>query len=275
MTDATRAGSDVDLSPLWLPLLRDLTETFPRWGLWKNADRALAGHGDFDSTAPVEDWDAIIARFHGWATEAGFGPVAACSHVAGVLFLIALDPATSSFLELDVNDRKYFRGWTLFRPGKLTPLMEIDARGFRRVRPGAEGVILLTQNGLKWGGRPDHQGLRRKRVAELLTQDPDGVRAAGHLFGLASGALVAGAQAVARGEWNRPAMLAVEAWALLRALLTPQVVATRFGAKRVKKRCPVLRSIFIDGRRIPADVDSWVARVAEDHPVLERAGART
>ncbi|MFN2490196.1 MAG: hypothetical protein ABR529_10765 [Actinomycetota bacterium] len=271
MTEATGARtekSDVDLSSLWLPLLAHLTERFPRWGLWKNADRALAGHGDFDSTAPLEDWDAILAEFHAWAAGRGYGPVAACSHVAGVLFLIALDEKASTFLELDVNARKYFRGWTLFRPENLAPLMEIDERGFRRVRPGAEGVILLTQNGLRWGGRPDPAGLARKRVAELLRADPEGVRAAARLFGPTSGALVAAAEGVAAGGWNRRAMLTVEAWAVLRALAAPHILATRLSAKRVKKRCPVLRAIFADGRRTPRDVGAWLSAVAEEHPVL-------
>jgi hypothetical protein len=272
--EAGRAdAADVDLSGLWLPLLGELTDEFPRWGLWKNADRALAGHGDFDSTAPVEDWDAITAAFHRWATDRGYGPVVACSHVSGVLFLVALDPVRNTFLELDVNDRKYFRGWTLFRPESLSALMEVDARGFRRVRPGVEGVILLTQNGLKWGGRPDEEGLRRKRVAELLRDDPEGARAAAHLFGPAAGALTAAADAVASGGWNRSAVLVVEGWAILRALLAPQVLVTRLWAKRVKRRCPVLRAIFTDGRRIPRDVDTWLASVAPEHPVLERGGA--
>ena len=35
--------------PPWLPLLRRLTELSPAWGVWKNADRAIAGYGDIDS----------------------------------------------------------------------------------------------------------------------------------------------------------------------------------------------------------------------------------
>jgi hypothetical protein len=252
-----------DLSSLWVPLLRRLTDDFPSWGLWKNAEDALAGHGDFDSTAPHGDWDAITSAFETWAAEHGYGPVAACRHVPGVLFLVATDRANSTFLELDVNARKYFRGWTLFRPDNLAALMEIDERGFRRVRAGAEGVILLTQNGTRWGGRRDAAGLERKRVAELLRKDPEGVRAAARLFGPAAGALVAGASSVVDGGWNRRAMLAVETWALLRAMLEPHIVVTRLWAKRVKKRCPVLRAIFIDGRRV-ADVEGWLARVRRE-----------
>ena len=259
--------AETDLSWLWVPLLERLTARFPNWGLWKNAESALAGDGDFDSTAPKQQWDAITGEFHRWATEHGFGPVTGCRHVPGVLFLIALDKQGESFLELDVNARKYFRGWTVFRAEDLIPLMEIDARGFRRVRPGAEGVILLTQNGLKWGGRPNPEGLRRKRVVEFLEQDPTGVREMARLFGPAERAMLSAAESVTMGRWNRRAMLAVEGWAVLRAIGQPGILAGRFRARFVKKRCPVLRAIFTDNRRILDDPEKWIARVAESHPV--------
>jgi hypothetical protein len=261
----------VDLSAQWIPLLRRLTETLPAWGLWKNADSALAGRGDFDSTAPTSDWGVVTAAFEEWAGDHGLGPVTACHHVPGVLFIVAVDRARSVLVELDVNARKYFRGWTMFRPEAIAPLMEIDARGFRRVRPGAEGVILLTQNGMRWGGRPDPRGLARKGVAELLRADPGGVEAAASLFGVAAPALGAAARSVAEGGWNRGAFVTVEAYAVARALLAPGVLVTRLWAKRVKKRCPVLKSIFSEHRAVPRDHDAWVRAVARDHVVL--AGA--
>jgi hypothetical protein len=262
-----RPETQTDLSWLWVPLLERLTLRFPDWGLWKNADSALVGKGDFDSTAPIDEWDAITSEFERWAAEHGFGPVLCCREVPGVMFLIALDKQRRTFLELDVNARKYFRGWTVFRPDDLGPLMEIDSRGFRRIRPGAEGVILLTQNGLKWGGRPNPDGLRRKRVAEFLEQDRAGVHEMARLFGPAAKALVSGAEAVTKGEWNRRAMLIVEGWAFVRALAEPDVVRGRFRARRVKRSCPVLRAIFTDDRRILEDPDSWLTRVPPDHRV--------
>lgn len=265
----TTEAPAVDLAPMWVPLLRRLTETLPAWGLWKNADAALGGHGDFDSTAPSSDWGAITAAFQEWSEAHGFAPATACHHVPGVLFLVAVDRDKGRLVELDVNARKYFRGWTMFRPEGLAGLMEIDERGFRRVRPGAEAVILLTQNGMRWGGRADPAGLRRKRVAELLRSDPEGVAAAARLFGPARGALAHLAARVERGRWSHPAALAVEAYAVARAVAAPGVLVTRLWAKRVKRRCPVLISIFSNERRVPADVDGWVAAVARDHVVLE------
>lgn len=259
--------ASLDRAALWTPLLQRLTELSPTWGIWKNADTALSGSGDIDSTAPRDDWAAIVGEFRRWADERGFGPVTACDHVHGVLFIIALDAPNLTFLELDVNARKYFRGWTLFRPEDLSPVMEMDDRGFRRVRRGAEGVILLLQNGSRWGGRPHPAGLRKRAVASFLRDDPGGVREFAELFGPARGAMVRAASAVARGGWDRAAMLTVEGWSILRALAEPRVVMWRLRSRPIKKRCPVLRAIFTDDRRIPTDVDGWLASVAEQHPI--------
>lgn len=253
-----------DLNAMWLPLLARLTERFPDWGLWKNADSALLGEGDFDSTAPESDWEGIAEEFSDWAAGHSLDPVAACRHVEGVLFLVTVDGEHGSLFELDVNARKYFRGWTVFRPHDLRPMMEIDDRGFRRVRPGAEGVTLLTQNGVKWGGRRDDEGLRRKRVAEFLASDPEGVAAAARLFGPAERAILRAVKAVVEGRWDRAAMLQVECRALIGAVREPAIVVSRLRARRVKKQCQLLRTIFVDGRTIEGDVSSWVERVARN-----------
>lgn len=257
------------MSELWLPLLLRLTDRFPGWGLWKNGDAALQGHGDFDSTATEGHWDGITQEFALWAAANDLGPVAACRHVEGVLFLAALDETGSKLLELDVNARKYFRGWTMFEPGQLNPLMELDVRGFRRVRPGAEGVILLTQNGLRWGGRPDREGLARKRVGEFLRSDQEGVLLAARLFRPADKALVRAAESAARDDWNRAAMLTVEARAVLGAVSAPSILAGRVRAKRIKKHCPLLTTIFSDGRVVRGDTSRWLERVGAAGEVYE------
>lgn len=264
----TKPTQSRDLNAMWLPLLARLTQRFPDWGLWKNADSALMGDGDFDSTAPESDWVGIAEEFSDWAAGNSLDPVAACRHVRGVLFLVAVDQTTGTLFELDVNARKYFRGWTVFRPRDLRPMMEIDDRGFRRVRPGAEGVTLLTQNGLKWGGRRNEEGLRRKRVVEFLASDPQGVAAAARLFGVAEKAVLRATGALVEGRWDRAAMLQVEGRALLGALSEPGIVVSRLKAKGVKKRCQLLRTIFVDGRTITGDVSSWVEQVALEGEIL-------
>jgi hypothetical protein len=261
--------SVTDLSMQWLPLLRRLTDASPRWGIWKNVDSALNGSGDIDSTAPAEDWDMIEKEFVSWALSNGFGPAASCRHVPGVLFLVAVDRSTRALYELDVNARKYFRGWTMFRPDDLAAVMEMDPRGFRRVRAGAEAMILLVQNGTKWGGRVNPEGLAAKGVIARLAADPQGVEDAARLFGPARGAAAGAASEVAQGGWDRRAMMAVEARSVAGAIAQPHITATRIWSRYVKTRCPILRVIFQDDRRVPDDVDGWMAQVAKHHPVYD------
>ena len=50
------------------------------------------------------------------------------------------------------------------------------------------------------------------------------------------------------------------------------MVLSRFEAKVVKRRCPVLRVIFAD-RKLPADEDAWLRAVARTHRVVDRREA--
>jgi thymidylate kinase len=263
-----------DMSDLWLPLLRGLTEVSPDWTVWKNADDALAGHGDVDSAAPISDWQVIIEEFRKWAAQHELGPVVVCKHPPKTMFLIALDRKRSTFLELDVLGRKYFRGWTLWRAEDLPSLSRMDERGFRCLRPGAQALILLVGNGLRWGGRPDRAGLEKRRVEALLRSDPDGFRSAARVFGSSDKALLGGASAVMQGRWDRGAMLRLEAWALIKALAEPGIVFARAKFRLfTKKRCPVLQSVFYGDRRIPGDVDEWLKTVAVSHEIYGSTGS--
>lgn len=258
------AGAD------WLPLLRRLTAEVPSWGIWKNVDAALAGSGDVDSAAPESRWPAITEAFVAWAAERGLGPVIACTHPPHTLFLVAIDRERGTFEELDVLARKYFRGSTLFHAADLATLFELDGRGFRRIRPGAEGLILLVQNGARWGGRPDRSGLARRPIAELVSRDHEGVRMAARAFGLPEGPAAAAADAVASGGWDRRAVLALEAASLRHALREPRIILRRAWFRGISKRaCPVLASVFGAERRIEGDVDAWLRRAGAGHRVIE------
>jgi hypothetical protein len=46
------------------------------------------------------------------------------------------------------------------------------------------------------------------------------------------------------------------------ALLAPSIMWSRVQAKLVKKRCPVLMTIFSDGRVVRGRTDEWLERVA-------------
>jgi hypothetical protein len=235
--------------------------------VWKNVDSALTAVGDVDSLADKADWPAIEDEFRGWAAAHGLTHVVVCPHVPQGPHFLAFGPGTRHFLQLDVKERATFRGSTLVDVPRLLAASEMDPRGFRRVRPGAEGVIKLVSNGLLPGGRPSEDGLRRKRVAELLRADSEGVAQAAAWFGPAAGPVRALAAAVADGGWDRRAALLVEAWALLRGALEPRTMASRTVFKyHGRARCPVIRTIRRDHRRIPDDRDAWLAEVRRTHP---------
>lgn len=259
--------SRTDLEMLWTPLLVRLTETCPTWGIWKNVDECFGGSGDIDSTASVNEWPVIEEAFIDWAASNDLSPVIACRHIRGVLFLVALDRRSRTVHELDTNAKKYFRGWTMFRPEDLAPLMVMDRRGFRRVRTGAEGFILMVQNGTAWGGRVDRQGLAAKGAIEKMAADPDGAVEACGLFGIGGRSAIRGVEAAIAGGWDRGAMLRVEMRALGGALLAPHVAWSRIGARHIKKRCPVLHMIFQNHRALPEDMTGWLATVRRDHIV--------
>lgn len=267
-----------DRTEMWLPLLRRLTERFPSWSVWKNVDSALHAHGDVDSLADPAAFPAIETEFRAWAASLGLSHVVVCRHIRQGPHLVAFRPGMRHLVQLDVKSRATFRGSTLVSWRGLLPLSELDARGFRRVRPGAEGVIKLLSNGVRPGGRRDADALRRKGVAELLAADPEGATALAARFGPAGPALRRAARAAARGEWDRPAVLAVEGWALARAAAEPRTLLSRLLFKyHGRARCPLIQTIRRDDRRIPEDLGGWLAEVRRTHPggVAEPAPADT
>jgi hypothetical protein len=265
---APTAAHAEDRTSLWLPLLQRLTEVSPSWVVWKNVDAALAGSGDIDAAAPETDWPLMEREFRRWAVEHELGPVIVCRHIPGGLNLVAVPPGMPTLLELGVKARRIWRGATLFVLEDLKPLMVLDPRGFRRLRPGAEGLFKLLLNGTRWDGAPNRDSLRAKRVGELLRDDPEGARLAAHLLGPARAAVLRAAHRAATGDWDRGALLVVEGWTLLRALGSPGVVVKRARFRlRTRTSCPVIATLLHDHRRIPDDREAWLRRVAASHPV--------
>jgi hypothetical protein len=259
----------------WLELLEELTGRRADWLAWKGYRTALEGPGDVDSVAPAEAWSTVREVVVAWAGRHGLGPVVICPHAPGLLHIVALPPADEPYFELDVNRRKVFLGSTLFRPHQLDPMAVKDDRGIRRLRPGAEGVLKLVQNGMRRGARVRWDQMAVKGIPELLAADPAGVLEVSALFGRASGALVRGARAVTDGGWDRPAMLAVELWCIARAVVEPDAVLWRLRFRWHRHRCPVLRSVFDGGRRVPIDErPAWLEAVAAygGHEVHDTGG---
>ncbi|MDE3101420.1 MAG: hypothetical protein KGJ98_04210 [Chloroflexota bacterium] len=257
-------------APPWLPLLQDLTRTLPDWAVWKNVDRALAGMGDVDSVAPPTEWPTIARAFARWAREHDLGPVVACTHIPVGIELIAVPAPRTAFIELGAKARRIYRGSTVYTASAFLPLMEMDPRGFRRLRPGAEGLFKLLLGGVHRDGTPDPRALTEKRAPALIAEDPEGARRASALLGVAGPAAFAAATAAARGEWDRPAMLVVQAWALARAPLDPMTLARKIDYQiRVRSRCPILRVLFREHRQVPADRDAWLAEVRRTHDAID------
>jgi hypothetical protein len=253
---------------LWLPLLRGLTAATPHWAVWKNVDSALIGTGDVDSAAPKGVWPVIDRTFRTWAIERELGPVFACTHIPRTLNHFALLPGTTDLLQLEVKSGATYRGSVLFRAEDILALSMDDPRGFRRLRPGAEGVLKLLTNGARRGGRPDWDGLRDKDVVALLEEDPDGVAAMIDRLGPAGDAVRAAVGAVRDGGWDRRAMLRAEGWAVAKALVQPHVVAERTWFRAYRKRtCPVLKVVYRRGRSAPTDLDAWLRAVSEEHTI--------
>jgi hypothetical protein len=271
---ATQVSAPADRTATWLPLLVSLTSDVPRWLVWKNAESAFTGTGDIDAAAPPEDWPRIIEAFRAWALERDLGPVIVCRHIPGGLNLIAVPSGWPTFLEMGTKARRIWRGATLFVLEDIEPLAVLDERGFRRLRPGAEGLFKLLLNGTRRNGLPDEAALAAKQVRELLRADPAGAAAAAGLYGVAAGPLRRAARAAAAGGWDRPALLAFQGSMLVRAALHPGVLWARLRFRlRGRRACPIAAAILDGDRRIPEPRDAWLARVAVDHEIHRAAGS--
>lgn len=256
-----------ELLDVWLPLLRELTERYPAWAVWKNPESAFDGPGDIDSMAPPEQWSEIEATFKTWAKAQGFRPIIVCRHVPQGPHFVTVAPGWPHMLILDVKELSTWRGSTLIDYRQLAEVAVVEDRGFRRIRPGAEGVVKLMLNGVLKGGWPNEEGLRVKGVADLLRVDPVGVSMAADWFGRLSGTVRHGVEAFLDGDWDRRSMAAVELYAGLRSFLEPKTALSRLVFKRTIKDCEILQSVRGHDRRIPDDADSWYRSLSVNHEV--------
>lgn len=258
-----RPGEPSRSPPPWLPLLRQLTELSPAWGVWKNADRAIAGYGDIDSISPPTDRDALLFAFSRWASTNGFGPQFVCRHLPGSVLGVAVREQ-KELVELQLCERAVFRGSTLFTAEELSHLMTMDRRGFRRLRPGSEGLLLLFHNAMKRGGRPSFGSEKADRLIGLMRGDPEGAEAATNLFGSVQKHAGSLAAAALDGKWERSSALRVEVWAMARGLKDPRLLVARATYRIGDRRCPLL-PVLRRGRRLQGDVDTFLERAERTH----------
>jgi hypothetical protein len=253
---------------LWLPLLERLTGAAPSWGVWKSPESAFESAGDVDALASQRDWEVVLETYRSWALERRLGPVIACTHIPDLLVLVACE--ADRLLQMDVYSHRAFRGPRLASAGALGPLMQLDERGFRRLRPGAEGLLLFLAAGVRPGGRPTDAGTTA-RVASLLRTDPEGVEEAARALGKPGKHALAAARAVASGDWNRGALLRLEARSVLRLLSDPRELATCLvrDARRLRP-CALIEALEA-GRRVPADAAEWLREIGRSHAVYNDA----
>ena len=248
-----------------MSLARGLSEVAPSWVACKSVGGAPTEAGDLASTAPVEDWDVLTQEFRRWAEVKRLGPVVVCAHEPHVRHLVALD-GPLRFFALSLRARRVVRGATLFVPETLRPVVELDAWGFRRTRPGAEGVILLLDAVASDGVEPDWQTLRARNVAALVARDRNGVRETARLLlGPADRAMVQLAEAVEGGRWDRRALTNMQRWCVARSLVEPAIMAS-WVRHRFTRPFAVLEAMAA-GRRVPGDRRVWLDEVAVDHGV--------
>ncbi|MDP9224743.1 MAG: hypothetical protein M3P18_12995, partial [Actinomycetota bacterium] len=220
------------------------------------------------SIAPASSWPSISKTFRDWAAASGFVGVVTCEHVPGSLLLQAANPQSPTLTELDVLAECYWRGDRLLAAADLAPLMLEDPRGFRRLREGAEGLLLLLLNGIRWAGAPRSQVIRNKHIATLMDSDPDGMRTAAEILGSAAPTAVRLAEALKRGEWNRALAVRLEIRALARGLAAPMSLARRASFRGGAFRtCPVI-SLTRTGRKTPPNIEEWLSLMSKSHSVI-------
>jgi len=256
----------------WLSLLRRLTDAVPTWGVWKRPDSALEGEGDVDSLGSESDWKTIVAEYRSWAEEHGLGPVVVCRHAPDLLVLAACEgEGPTRLLQMDVYAHQVFRGARLASADDLHGLMRLDPRGFRRLRPGAEGVLLLLAEGVRRGGRPPST-VAAEGIAGLLREDPEGAEQAAAALGPRGRHVLAAARALADGRWNRPELVSLELKSAAR-LLFPRELARCFARDaRGLRPCDLMKALEAE-RLVPGDRDRWLAEVGRSHAVYRSGDA--
>jgi hypothetical protein len=188
-----------------------------------------------------------------------------CRHVPGLLFLVALSSdLPGSLLQLDVTTHIFVNGAPLVPAARLEPLLRMDALGFRALRPGAEGMFKLVQSATRLG-KPPHGEQLDPALVGLLASDPSGARLAARLLGPAGPAAQRAAAAALAGRWDPGAMAEVTGWCYLVALRRPLLPVRRvISGLGPARRCPLIAALE-GGRRVPGDVEPWLARVAAAH----------
>jgi hypothetical protein len=253
----------------WPTLLQQLTEAAATWGVWKDPRSAFEGEGDIDSVAERADWPAVVGAFGEWSRRHGFGPVVLCTHYPDLLIVVACDgERPTRLLQMDVYACHVFRGTTLVTARQLGPLMHLDPRGFRRLRPGAEALLVLLRAARRGGGRPAERvtGPQLERIGA----DRDGARRLAQAIGLPLGFV----RSLGEDRWGRRELAAFELRAAL-GLLAPRELARCVLRDYRRIRGCTLVDALARGRRVDGDRAEWLTEIRRTHDVHDTYGTTT
>jgi hypothetical protein len=166
-------------------------------------------------------------------------------------------------LQLDVYSHHLFRGAPLVAANELVPLARLEEQGYRRLRAGAEALLLLLRR-LPRGGRVLAPPVREP-ILELLRSDPAGAAELAALLGFPPRAL----RAFEAGGWDRRSSFAFELRAASRLLLHPAELRACIGLDyRRLQGCSLVRALE-RGRRVEGDRSEWLSMIARTHRIEE------
>jgi len=231
-----------------LALVRRLTACDPTWLVWKGADNVVGGVGDIDSAAAKPAWPQLADAQRAWAEERGLGPTIVCRHAPGTQVMVTcVAGAPLRLFQVDV----YERAAGVASAAALAGAAVDDAAGFRRLRPGAEGLLLVLAAARS----------RRRTVATASRVSDDDAGAEQ----LAARLGAAGAAALALRRAEPRARLRLELELLRQAALHPgrRAAWVRFRLGRGAD-CPLLTALDA-GRTVHGDAADWLERTVALH----------
>jgi hypothetical protein len=260
-----------DRAAVWLPFLRELTETSPDRIVFKRSASAFRGVSDIDAYAPPGSWPEIERRFRAWASRTGLQVVVVCGHDWRGPTLVAVRPGDPHLFTLDVKSTRFLHGSPLFTSSDLVPVSTVDEDGIRHLQVGADGAIKLLVDGMTRSGKRNDAGLAAKGTIAALAADPDAAMAVGTFAGVAAPAFRRGIEALLGGGWSRIDMGLVAAWFHVRALTRPDLLIRLLHWRFVAApSCAVGRSVVDNA---PVDSDAWLRAVRDSHRVEPETSA--
>jgi glycosyltransferase involved in cell wall biosynthesis len=261
-----------------IEFLAELTSCHSQLVVWKHLERSLSGNGDVDTVAPEHDLPSITRDANMLAKRVlGATQSIVCDHVPNVRlqFFVCPDDLTQLF-EFDVWTRPSRGSASWANPTDVAALSTVGEYGIRKLRPGAEALMLLVYAGLSWRGTDRLAGADRQSVLTNLAADPDGAYAACRVLPPwpARQPLCRLVGSVRGGSWSvRHARQAMAGFALS-GLARPRYMA-RQGQLRVqylrRQECLMFELMRRHGRRVPpSGVESLLfAARHSDHLVTD------